>query len=130
MIMDLSYPDSFDPYQHLARPHSSLGIVSFVTVLGAAALGFFLLLFAGVMEGATPGGIGDNPPIAMSFILGLFAGLGINLLGIGLAIGALCQPRRNKLFAWLALGIGVLVVLGAVSVTFVAIVGTAMTGTD
>ena len=72
-------------------------------------LEFALLVTAGVLDAATPGGIDGNSPVAVLVGMRMFGGLLLDMLGIGLGIAGLCQSHRSKLFAVLGLTIGVVV---------------------
>lgn len=70
-----------------------------------------IVAIAGMIEVSTPGGMDENSPEAILIGLGLFAGLGVAILGIGLGIGGLMQ-RRKKLFAVLGVLISLFVTCG------------------
>lgn len=83
--------------------HSGLGIAAFVTSVVAGLLMVLLFVVAGVLEATTPGGMDEESMAAVLVGLGLFGLLFADLVAIGLAIGALFQQRRKKLFAVLGL---------------------------
>jgi hypothetical protein len=101
--------------------HSGLGIASFVVSLLIGASEFLLIMIAGVLEAATPGGM-DNESLIVLFI-GLFVivGLFANLAGVGLGIAGLVQRDRKKVFSALGVvfngtvifGLTMLLILGA-----------------
>lgn len=94
------------------KKHSGLGISSFIISIITAIIVFALIVMAGIMESRSPGGMDEEAPQTM--VLGCFilAGLLMYLIGIGLAIGGLCQTSRNRLFAVLGLIFNILFSLG------------------
>ena len=58
------------------------------------------------------GELDENSPEAMIVGLGVFAGFGLNLISLGLAIAGLCERRRKKVFAVLGLVINILLFFG------------------
>jgi len=79
------------------RPHSGLGIASFIISLAAGIALILLLGIAGVME-SQPGGM--NEESAGAILLGLFFALTAlaQVLALGLGIAGLVQTGRSKLF--------------------------------
>lgn len=94
------------------KKHSLLGIASFVMVVTAGIFEFILFVVAGIMEESTPGGIDENSTGAILVGLGLFAGIGLDVLGIVLGVVALSEGHRNRTFAALGLAFGALLLLG------------------
>ena len=79
------------------RPHSGLGIASFIISLAAGAALVILLGVAGVLE-SRPGGMDEES--AGAIVLGLILALTAlaQVLALGLGIAALVQTGRSKLF--------------------------------
>jgi hypothetical protein len=119
----MSYSEAFDTYDEPAPAHSGLGIASFVIAMGTGLLEFVLVIIAGILESTTPGGIDENSPPGILLGLGLIGGLMLDLLGIGIGIGGLCDRKRNRLFAALGVAIGSVVLFG---VLFLAAIGLTM----
>lgn len=80
------------------RPHSGLGIASFIISLTAGAALIILLGIAGVIESQS-GGMDEES--AGAVVLGLLLALTAlaHVLALGLGIAALVQVGRSKLFA-------------------------------
>jgi hypothetical protein len=108
----MEHSEDFFARDYSVRTHSGLGIVSFVIAIAVGLFEFILVAIAGVLEVTTPGGIDENSPAAILLGLALVGGLLVNVLGIGLGIGGLCQRYRSKLFAVLGVVIGSVVLLG------------------
>lgn len=79
------------------RPHSGLGIASFIISLAAGAALVVLLGIAGVIE-SQPGGMDEES--AGAVLVGLLLALTAlaHVLALGLGIAALVQAGRSKLF--------------------------------
>ena len=79
------------------RPHSGLGIASFIISLAAGAALVVLLGIAGVI-GSQPGGMDEES--AGAVLVGLLQALTAlaHVLALGLGIAALVQAGRSKLF--------------------------------
>ena len=79
------------------RPHSGLGIASFIISLAAGAALVILLGVASVVE-SRPGGMDEES--AGAIVLGLILALTAlaQVLALGLGIAALVQTGRSKLF--------------------------------
>ena len=82
------------------RPHSGLGIASFIISLAAGAALVVLLGIAGVIE-SQPGGMDEES--AGAVLVGLLLALTAlaHVLALGLGIAALVQAGRSKLFGLL-----------------------------
>jgi hypothetical protein len=107
-----SIDDEDDDFDRRPSAFSALGVLSFAAVLVSGFALFVLFILAGILENSREGGIDENSPEAMVLGLALFAGLGGDLLGIGLGIGGLCQPGKSKLLSGLGVGFGVAILLG------------------
>ncbi|GGE39674.1 hypothetical protein GCM10007421_12030 [Halopseudomonas oceani] len=94
--------------------HSGIGIASFVLSIVSAILIFLLIIFAGVLETTTPGGMDEESAVAIVVGLLLFLFMGMSLVGFGLGIGGLVQKGRNKIFAILGTVFSGLTIVGAV----------------
>lgn len=83
------------------RPHSGLGIASFIISLAAGAALVVLLGIAGVIE-SQPGGMDEES--AGAVLVGLLLALTAlaHVLALGLGIAALVQAGRSKLFGVLS----------------------------
>jgi hypothetical protein len=100
--------------------HSGLGIASFVISILAGTSIFVGIVVVAVMEATTPGGVDENSAEVIVVGAILIAGVGVDLVALGLGIGGLCQRSRKKLFALLgtvfscaiAVGTVVLIVVG------------------
>ncbi|HVW38465.1 MAG TPA: hypothetical protein VHB99_14215 [Pirellulales bacterium] len=114
----MSYDDPFhaphEPFgtgEYGELSHSGLGIASCIIGGLAGLIEVAIVTIAGMIEVSAPGGMDENSPEAIMIGLGLFAGLGIAMLGIGLGIGGLIQ-RRKKLFAVFGILISLFVTCG------------------
>jgi hypothetical protein len=85
------------------RKESGLGIAAFLIGLASAGLELILVIAAGVFEATTPGGLGQESTQAILLGFGMLAGLGLALLGMLLAMVALFDAERGKIFALLGL---------------------------
>ena len=109
--------------QQPARRHSGLGIASFVISIIAGLIMFALVVMAGIMTVKAGGQLDEQSPEAVVLGCSILAGSFLYLVGIGLAIGGLCQRNRHKVFPVLGLvlnivfllGIAVLMVIGLVA---------------
>ncbi len=128
------YEDDFDDDPHRRRSrydddddrplkHSRFGIASFILALAAGAFEFILIAIAGVLSVQAGGELDEKSPEAMLLVLGFLGGFALNLISLALAIGGLCERRRNKVFAILGLVINILLFVG---VCGLAAIGQAM----
>lgn len=103
------------------RPHSGLGIASFIIALASAVLMFLLIMMAGALEASTPGGINEESAVAV--IIGLFLILFMitSVLALGLGLAGLVQRERRKVFPVLGTVFSSFTVLGAVLVVLVGL---------
>jgi len=100
--------------------HSGLGIASFIISILAGGASFLLLLVAGIMEAATPGGVDEESAGAVFLGLLLIGTMILNFVALGLGVGGLYQRDRLKIFAILGVvfssltlgGVLILIVLG------------------
>ena len=105
-----------------ARKHSGLGIASFIISIVAGIVMFVLIVMAMVLSAQTGEELDEESP--QTILLGcsvLTAGL-LYLIGIGLAIGGLCQRNRYKVFAVLGLAINIISVLGIAGLMVIGLV--------
>jgi hypothetical protein len=114
--MRYSHSRDYDSYYRRRDRYPSmfslLGISSLgITVLSALLI-ILLLLIGGVLEATKPGGIDDNSPEAMLLGLALFGIVGLDMLGIGLGIGGLCQRKSSKVLPGLGVAFGIMVIFG------------------
>jgi len=101
--------------------HSGLGIASFVISIIAALIIFVLVVMAGVMAAKEGGKMNEQSPEAA--VLGcsiLAAGL-LYLVGIGLAIGGLCQRNRHRVFPVMGLVLNIVFLLGIAGLMVIGI---------
>ena len=92
--------------------HSGLGIASFVIVCVAGLIEFVFVIWAGILETATPGGMDENSPQAAIIGLGILGGLFLCLVGLALGVAGLFQRDQQKTFPVLGIVIGLLVMAG------------------
>jgi hypothetical protein len=92
--------------------HSGLGIASFAIVCFAGLVEFGFVVWAGILESATEGGMDENSPQAAIIGLGIVGGLLLCLVGLALGVAGLFQRDQNKTFPVLGLVIGLLVMVG------------------
>ena len=104
------------------RPHSGLGIASFIISLAAGAALVVLLGIAGVIE-SQPGGMDEES--AGAIVLGLILALTAlaQVLALGLGIAALVQTGRSKLFGVLGTAFAS---TGLVGTVLIALLGALM----
>lgn len=93
--------------------HSGLGITAFILSLVTALVTAGLFGVASILESATPGGIDEESPAAITIGLLLVFSLASCLVSFALGIAGLVQANRNKSFAILATIISALVGIGA-----------------
>jgi len=79
------------------RPHSGLGIASFIISLASSAVLVVLLGVAAMLE-SRPGGLDEESTAAIVVGLILVLAALAQVLALGLGIAALVQTGRNKLF--------------------------------
>jgi hypothetical protein len=98
--IELSTPTMNEPSQP-DLPHSGLGVVALVISLFAGVLIFVTFIVAGVLHESHRGMPGPYPGAALVGFscMGLFA---LEVVALGLGIGALCERHRKKLSAILA----------------------------
>ena len=104
-----------------AQRNSGMGIASFVCAICAGFMTFALVVVAGYLEAATPGGLDENSPAAIVVGLMLIGLVGLHLLGMGLGLAGVCQARRKKVFAVLGLMFNLLVVGGIVGLMLIGL---------
>jgi len=92
--------------------HSRFGIAAFIMALGVGAFVFLMFVIAGVLSVRAGGELDEKSPEAMFVGLGILAGFALNLISLCLAIAGLCEKRRNKIFAILALVISLIIFVG------------------
>lgn len=94
--------------------HSGLGVASFVISLVAGIGLAVLILFAGVAESTTPGGLDDGSVVAG--VIGVLLLVMLMALVVALVLGiiGMTQRTRNKVFAILGTVFSSLALLGGV----------------
>ena len=80
------------------KPHSGLGIVSFIIGVVSAVLIILVFAVAVVLHVITPGGTNENSTEAAVLGYSIFATLGMTFLGLGFGIGSLLQKTHRKTF--------------------------------
>jgi hypothetical protein len=93
--------------------HSGLGITAFILSLVTALVTAGLFGVASILESATPGGIDEESPAAITIGLLLVLSLASCVVSFALGIAGLVQANRNKSFAILGTIISALVGIGA-----------------
>jgi hypothetical protein len=90
---------------------SGLGIASFALAMFVIVMqgAIFAITGAVARSGANPDTMNPAIPLAIGF--GVMGSLGLDFVAIGLAIGALCQRNRNRVFGVLGLAISGLTLL-------------------
>jgi hypothetical protein len=94
------------------RRHSGLGIASFIISVMAGLVVFVLVVMAGVMSVETGGKLDEKSPQAVVLGCSILAAGFLYLVGIGLAIGGLCQRDRHKVFSVLGLVLNIVFLVG------------------
>src|SRR5207253_8753704 len=98
----------------LPRPHSAMGIASFIISVVTGFGMFAMFVIAGIMQSTAPGGMDERSvgAIILGFcIIGLLA---IDLVAAGLGIAGVCQKDRKKIFAVLGIVFSITTVVCAV----------------
>jgi len=113
--------DSF-AFERPRNPFPVLGVSSFALTLVSAFSLFVTIAIAALLEAMWPGQLDDDCAEAVLLGLVLIGSVGLDVLGIGLGIAALCQPKRSQIFAWLGVGLGALVLFGVFALTMLAVV--------
>lgn len=120
------YGSPYPMYEQPPMPHAGLGIASFFIAV-AVGLGMavtfvvtFVVIFFEVMR---TGGVPDqtSPTLRLSslFMCGCVL---MNLVGVGLGIGALFQSNRRQIFSILGLIFNAMTVLGFVGLSILGLV--------
>jgi hypothetical protein len=93
------------------RRHSRFGIASFVLSLVAGLALFAMIVAAGVIGASNPDGIDENAPAIIALGIGILAGMGGHIVGLGLALAGLFERDRYKIFTMLGLCFNLLALL-------------------
>ncbi|MBO1272981.1 hypothetical protein J3L11_15140 [Shewanella sp. 4t3-1-2LB] len=96
------------------RPHSGLGISSFIVSLAAAILIFITLVIAGNLANTTPGGLDENSRTAMTIGFAIIGLVLLSLVALGLGIAGLFQKDRQKVFPILGTVFSSFTILGTI----------------
>ena len=100
--------DRVNPQRLWELKHSGYGILSLILAALAGIIEIYVLTVAGHMDKQTP--IGEY------FLTGfvMMGGLAVSLVGVLLGIVGILQRRRNRIFAFLGLGINCLFLLAMI----------------
>ena len=82
----------------VALKHSGPGIAALIVAVLAGLWLFIMLIIAGVVESASPGGMDPDSGEAILIGLGLIASAAAGFLGLGLGIAGLVQPQRQRVY--------------------------------
>ena len=84
----------------VALKHSGPGIAALIVAVLAGLWLFIMLVIAGVVESASPGGMDPDSGEAILIGLGLIASAAAGFLGLGLGLGiaGLVQPQRQRIY--------------------------------
>lgn len=105
----------------MKKKNSGLGIASFILSILAGLSIFAVLVIAGVIETANPGGMSEDSVEAVILGLLILGLLFASVVALGLGIAGLFQNDRNKIFAILGTIFASLSSLCTVSVILVGI---------
>jgi hypothetical protein len=100
------------------RPHSGLGITSLVIALVVAIGLFVVFAVAGFLHHQ---GRGPRDPATMLVGLMTIALLFVDIVALGLGIGALCQKNRRKLMGVLGVVISGCILLGTIGLMIIGL---------
>jgi len=118
----MSFPDSPPPaLEAPAAPelqHSGMGVAAFIISVVAGPALFAVFIFAGLLHMR---GAGEQSPAVMLVGLLVMALCGAHAVGIGLAIAALCQAGRRKVFSVLGLVFNGIMLLGTVGLMILGV---------
>ncbi len=114
---------NYTPIDAPKPKHSGLGIASLVIAVISIllfCLGLGVAVFASASDPATIESMPSDSPLYLTVGLMICFGGGLDLVGLGLGIGGLFQPDRNKTFAILGTvfnllflcAVGMLMVIG------------------
>ncbi len=106
--------EQYPQWQGQQLKQSGLGIASLVIAILAGVAIFALIVYAGMMAASSGGEIDEESPLAIALGLGLFAVIGLHLLGIGLGVAGLFQSNRARTVAVLGLTLNFLIIAGFV----------------
>jgi hypothetical protein len=106
------FADKPVPYAPAPPKHSGLGIASFAMSIVSGVMLFAMIAVATYFAAQNPEQFNEESPQAIIVGLGIFAGMGLAVIGLGLGIAGLAQSNRIKLFAILGLIFNAVVFLG------------------
>ena len=124
----MAYGTGFEAGSQPVVTQSGLGIASFII---AVAVGFgmvLLVVYAGVVEASSPGGMDEESMTAIAIGLGALGGMAAALLGVVLGIAGLVQRDRKRLFAVLGLVLNGLTILGVAGLILIGLMVQAAQG--
>jgi hypothetical protein len=106
-------------YDYVPMKHSGLGVASFIMAMVLGVSDFALLIYAGLAEAGSPGGIDEESVVAI--ILGLFiiGSVFANVAGIALGIAGVVQRDRQKVFSVLGVVFNSAIVFGMIALMLI-----------
>ncbi len=99
--------------------HSGLGIASFAVSIFVGILIFLMIIIAGIMETASPGGIDEESPAAIILGMGIIGLIMFDMVAFGLGIAGLFQKHRKKVFAVLGVIFSATAVFGTIGLVII-----------
>lgn len=114
------YEDESYIFAAQQRPHSGLGIASFIISVIACAVLSISVFAAGIADISTPGGIDESSWIVGLLGLLMLAMMGALLLSLALGIAGWVQRNRKPLFAILGACLSGAGLLGSLALVVIA----------
>src|SRR5882724_4217120 len=114
-----SVPPPLDQAAPAALKHSGLGIASFIISIVVGLALFVSFGVAAYLETSTSDGIDEKSPQAVLLGLAIVGLCLLHLVGCGLAIGALFQKDRRKVFSILGLALNGFAVLATIGLVII-----------
>jgi len=99
------------PTQSAPLKNPGIGLASFWMAVLGIPFWFTLLMVAGVAHNA---GVGNESPVMVFVGLALFAGLGVNALGVILGGIAANQKDAKQTLSWIGTGLNLCEILGLI----------------
>jgi mannose/fructose/N-acetylgalactosamine-specific phosphotransferase system component IIC len=117
----MDYYGTDDPSSYEKGGHSGFGIASFVIACLAGMFELAVIVYAGLLQTTTPGGMDENSPQVIVIGLAAIGGMALDLLAIGLGVAGLFQRGRSKTFAVLGVVLGTVILLGMIGLIVLGI---------